>query len=214
MNTILVPTHNPKVYLNVRPDEPDDLIVIREIWCEDVYHVHERLGSAKYVVDVGANIGAFTCFCLEMASKAKVMAIEPEPDNLGILRSNVDRVDPARCEIVTKAVSDYEGTSTIDNKAGGSRLGNEGTEVEVTTIDSLLPVNQKIDIMKIDIEGSEVAVILSMPLSLRKRVNYFCIEFDRYSGRFGEVIQILSETHKTTTLGAASRGAMIFAERY
>lgn len=214
---ILVPTHIANVYLNVRENCLVDLQIIREIFCEDVYHVNDRLHDAKFVVDVGANIGAFTCYILER-SHAKVLAIEPEENNLKLLKMNIARLDPKRATVSTYAVSDYEGKSMISNKAGGSRLipdGLKGQAVAVTTIDKLLAdYDDDIDIFKVDIEGCEGPVIMSMSMELQKRVKFFAIEFDNSSKGYGDMIEKLSETHKLTTMGAASTGGMIYGERY
>lgn len=214
MKTILFPTHQANVYLHVRPDRKDDLDVMREIWCEDVYHIKDRIREAKFVIDLGANIGSFTCYCLEN-SEAKVWAIEPENNNLALLKLNIARVDPKRATIFTDAIDDFEGKTFITDKAGSSHLSEKGQPVNVTTINTLLKNNRDdIDIFKIDIEGSEVGVMLSMNMEIQKRVKFFAIEFDSSSKNFGKVIEKLSETHHITTLGAASRGAMIYAERY
>lgn len=214
---ILVPTHSPAVFLNVREDSPEDFNVLREIWCEDVYHVKERIRDAKLVVDIGANIGAFTCLVLHESPDAKVIAIEPEDNNLDLLHMNVERVDKDRCIVSSFAVSNYDGRSSINNDRGNSRLGEEGQSVNVTTIDSLIDsmdIEGDIDIMKIDIEGSEVEVMESMSISLQQRVKFFTIEFDHKSNGLGAIVEKLTETHHVRTLGAASRGAMIYAERY
>lgn len=217
--TILFPTHEPSLYLNVRPGRKDDMDVMREIWCEDVYHIHDRVSEVKFVVDLGANIGAFTCFILKNAEKANVMAIEPEPHNLRLLKSNIARLDSNRVIIKEVAIADYVGESTIEDNAGGSILGGAGSNVKVERIDNLLPTKEKssdIDIFKIDIEGSEVAVLLDMSLELQRRVKFFAIEYDdKNNGEgLGKVVEKLTETHQVRTLGAASRGAMIYAERY
>jgi FkbM family methyltransferase len=214
MKTLLFPTHQANVYLHVRPDRKDDLDVMREIWCEDVYHIKDCVREAKFVIDLGANIGAFTCYVLEN-SEAKVWAIEPELNNLKLLEINISRIAPKRAKIIKKAVDHYEGESFITDQAGSSHLDDKGQKVTVTTINKLLEGNtDEIDIFKIDIEGSEVGVMLSMDMDVQKRVKFFAIEFDSKSKHFGKIVEKLSETHHITTLGAASRGAMIYAERY
>ena len=157
----------------------------------------------------------FTTYCLTYAPECRVIAIEPEPNNIELLDSNIARTDPSRVEVHKVAISDYDGYSTIEDGAGSSVLGTAGAKVLVTTIDSVLVnVEGDIDIFKADIEGSEVDVIMNMSLELQARIKFFAIEYDHDSEGFGAVVEKLSETHQVRTLGAASRGAMIYAERY
>lgn len=216
---MLVPTHKPNVYLNVRENCLTDLLVLREIWCEDVYRVNDKFHDVKTVLDLGANIGAFTCYILEYSPEAHVYAIEPEANNLELLKMNVKRVDPKRTTIIEKAVSDKPGKAKISNKQGGSRLVEDELQaqiVTVTTLDTLVTEHKidDIDICKIDIEGCEVPVIMSMSMELQKRIKFFAIEFDDSSKGYGEMLEKLSETHKLTTMGSASKGGMIYGERY
>ncbi len=54
----------------------------------------------------------------------------------------------------------------------------------------------------------------SMSMDLQKRIKFICLEFDDSSKGFGKIVEKLSETHKLTTMGAASKGAMVYGERY
>jgi FkbM family methyltransferase len=65
------------------------------------------LSPDKIAVDVGANVGLFTSV-LARRSK-KVIAFEPNP----ACARHLSQVMPRNCEIVAKAVSDKDGTTTL-----------------------------------------------------------------------------------------------------
>lgn len=113
------------------------------------------------VLDVGAHLGSFTSQALKLAPAGTHVAVEASPTKAAMLRQ---RFRGVRVEQV--AISDTVGTATFEEnlaRPGFSRLhgGNPSNdpvrryEINVTTLDALdLP---RIDFMKIDIEGAELA---------------------------------------------------------
>lgn len=70
--------------------------VYREIFQERVYLRHGiRLQDGDCVFDVGANIGLFTIFVQEHFKGIKVLAFEPSPEIVKILRANTAKYDDA-----------------------------------------------------------------------------------------------------------------------
>lgn len=119
------------------------------------------LQRSSNVLDVGAHLGSFTSQALKLAPAGTHVAIEASPTKAAMLRQ---RFPGIRIEQV--AISDAIGTATFEenlSRPGFSRLhgGNPSNdpvhryEVNVTTLDAL--DLQRIDFMKIDIEGSELA---------------------------------------------------------
>jgi len=124
-------------------------------------------------VDIGANIGNHTCFFA--CNFDKVISFEPSPLISKVLSANVilNNLD-SQVTIIQKALSnekkilDFFTTKQSDN-LGGSTLLKDRTDnevadkIEVDKGDSILPVylnqSEKINLIKIDVEGHEVEVI-------------------------------------------------------
>ncbi len=122
-------------------------------------------GPGAIVLDAGANVGVFTRTALR-AGAAKVVAIEPAPENLECLRRNFAReVAEGRVVIYPKGVWDKDDVLKMKvdpkNSAGDTFVRDIGdaqfVEAQLTTIDKLvgelgLP---RVDFIKMDIEGAE-----------------------------------------------------------
>lgn len=224
-----VPAHDPRFYFSVRSDSDSDLLVIREIWCENVYEVFDGdLTDTGIVVDLGANIGAFSLYAAKLGAK-KVIAVEPEPHNVELLRKNVadNQNNVPDCVFIVdeRGVADKNGVGYIDNNHGDSRVSdivshNSQPEysgkkrIEVVSLDQLFKSNslEYIDVLKIDIEGLEGAVILGASEATLNLCRYITIEYDQYSKNLGAIVEKLSATHQIKYVG--SNGGMLFAKRY
>ena len=73
-------------------------------------------GSENNFIDVGANIGYFSCLMSFLAGPAgRVLAVEPEPGNLKLLESNVECNHLTNVEIHACAVGASEGSAMWDS---------------------------------------------------------------------------------------------------
>ena len=119
------------------------------------------------VLDLGANIGQF---CLPLAAMGcEVVAVEASPRNAQLLEASIARNQFHNLRLIHAAVSDREGTlefcpagpyghvaSSISNKPS--------VKVRAATVDQLLAEIgwDRVDYIKMDIEGSEVAALRGM----------------------------------------------------
>lgn len=122
------------------------------------------------VVDVGANIGYFTVQAARRAGDTgRVIAFEPMPGNISLLRHNLELNDVRTVTLETAAVTAKMGpvsmyASTVGN-ARHSILHNadagESVEVNGTTLDEWAATANVgwIDVLKIDVEGAELDVL-------------------------------------------------------
>lgn len=211
---------NESIKFNLRENYPTDPIVLKEIWEEDVYRVEDwRFGYEGDVIDIGANIGAFSVY--SAFKNKKVFAIEPEPNNLEALKENIDLNNMQEKIIVCPyGISDYKGVAVISNEGGGSTIKDDGifgAEIEIMPLDNFFYLYniEEVCILKIDVEGSEPEIILGASRETLNKCRYITMEFDiRTGNRLGEMVQKLSETHHVQTMGSWERGGMIFANRY
>jgi FkbM family methyltransferase len=129
------------------------------VWEADLMKLLARfLRPGSLFVDVGANVGFHSVFGAQLG--AHVVAVEPVPWTLELLRANVWR-HQADVEVVAAAASDAPGTVLIGMEAehrSGAQIGGAGVEVRAATLDELVPRGE-VDVLKIDVEGAEPLVL-------------------------------------------------------
>jgi FkbM family methyltransferase len=118
-------------------------------------------------LDIGANIGYFTLIASRLIGKGgTVYAFEPTPSTLEKLKANISMNGLANVRVFDKAISNRIGTATfktpvgVDINSGRSSFRDieeeyASLEVEMITLDSILPELKKIKVLKMDIEGAE-----------------------------------------------------------
>lgn len=143
-----------------------DIQVARELLSKDVYapppDIEQRLSGRDLVIlDLGANIGLYALSeVARHGSSCRVIAVEPDPGNVEILRQNVAHNGlESQITIVEAAVSTEVGTAVFVSGDGErshvARGASDGAgAIEVPTRDAF-PLMEGADVVKIDIEGSE-----------------------------------------------------------
>ena len=172
------------------------------------------------VFDVGASIGILT---LPLARKAKrVFAFDALRENYDMLITNINLNRARNVTAMYAAVSDQQGTlrAPIPVQHSNYSLASEGrgfVEIPAVTLDDFCQRNniERIDVMKIDIEGSETKALRGCSRMLRTgRVGTIVIEFNNYwlrkMGSSPNELYDLFETynltvHELTRLGRAKR---------
>lgn len=131
-------------------------------------------------VDIGANIGKYTIKMSKMLKqKGKVIAIEPEPSNLKILKKNILLNNLVRYNnLIVKAVacSDKEGIFNLylNKEHEGSHSLSRKTEnkikVKLEKLDSIIKKLKlkRVDLIKIDVEGAELEVLKGAKNTIKK----------------------------------------------
>jgi FkbM family methyltransferase len=164
-----------------RPGTLDDL-VIREA---KGYVEHMPPNDEDVVLDLGANIGAATC-AFTRAGAAKVIAVEPEPGNVEVLRRNVADLDPAPVVFHAAVVSSSYEDETIPllvspgkNQGAHSTLSSDRSRrdtIDVTALSLEYLLDEfKPTLLKIDIEGAEYQIATELA-DLPKHVRAITIE--------------------------------------
>lgn len=130
------------------------------------------------IYDVGANTGLYTLFAAKACPDGEIVAFEPYPPNLGLLKQDVARNQLQNVEIVNMALSDSVGSIGFsqpdeDNVGYGSSTietnGFEGTiKVPTTTGDQLIADGEipTPNVVKIDVEGAEPLVLEGLKKAL------------------------------------------------
>ncbi|WP_269523680.1 FkbM family methyltransferase [Coraliomargarita parva] len=123
------------------------------------------------VLDVGANIGLHTLkLSRAVGEEGRVLAFEPDPANVRLLRKNLELNRCTNVEVFPFALGATAGLAKLylcrENK-GWQSFANlsdstQSIEVEVKRIDEVLPKGLKPAFMKMDVEGAEPLVLEGM----------------------------------------------------
>lgn len=160
-----------------------------ESWVTDVLMKNLRPGMT--VVDAGANVGYFTLIaCNAVGTEGHVFAFEPDPETYEMLFRSVELNGFRQiCQCHRVALSSSRGKARFYRFSahfGGNSLwhcggattefGDKVAEVEVDTIpfDDFAEeagIRGRIDLMKIDTEGSEAHVLQGMQKTLADNPN-------------------------------------------
>jgi FkbM family methyltransferase len=117
----------------------------------------------KIIIDLGANIGLSSIYFLNKYPDCKVIAVEPDIANFEFLKINTEKY-PNILRYNNGIWNKNTWLKIIDNNLGSWGFSvvevNNDTpnSIESITLDQIIQINniQHIDILKIDIEGSEI----------------------------------------------------------
>ncbi|MBI5623647.1 MAG: FkbM family methyltransferase [Elusimicrobia bacterium] len=136
-------------------------------------YLAETVRPGMTCLDIGANIGIYTLYLARLAGPSgRVIAFEPEPENFALLRKNIIANRYGNVECVPKAVSDRAGSASLgfcEENRGDHRLGAAGRRavpVETVRVDDYFPPASRVDVIKMDIQGSELAAMEGMRRAL------------------------------------------------
>ena len=131
------------------------------------------------VVDVGANIGYYTCFMARWVGPAgRVVAFEPAPDLIGILRDNVVHNGYANVQVENRAVTETTGPLTLymeDGRPEDNRIFSDGEgertaqPVQGVRLDDVPVLKEHPPtFIKMDIQGAEILALRGMRRVLKE----------------------------------------------
>jgi FkbM family methyltransferase len=182
-----------KIYL----DSPDSMrLSINGQYCEE-YELslfESEIDQRSIVLDIGANIGLYTLIAAKHAEK--VYSFEPDRISFLNLKKNVEANTCKNVLLVNKAVSDKTGRAPFSSYSkypldrGIVHLVTKSDEthqpytiVDTVTLDEFfIDKPNKIDIVKMDVEGLEFEALKGMRnlINTNKCIKFF-LEFNPYT---------------------------------
>lgn len=134
--------------------------------------LQSRLTPDLVFVDIGANVGGYSLFVAASAgARARILAIEPQPDIFERLVYNIRQNPFAMIKAIDCAVADHAGEITlfIDSENRGEtsmRIINsdavgERIRVQAKALTAIIDEEgfERVDIMKLDVEGAEDLIL-------------------------------------------------------
>lgn len=125
--------------------------------------IRSRIGEGKVIIDIGANIGNHSIFFGKICKAKKVFSFEPQCKVFDVLKKNININE------LENIVSLYNiglgseekkvSLEVIDEKNCGSNKLNldKSGNIDVKLLDDI--VEERIDLIKIDVEGMELEVL-------------------------------------------------------
>ncbi len=214
--------HNWQVYLR---DEADQS-VFNEIFKLGEYRAaDEVIKSAKdAIVDVGAHAGFFSLYCRALNEKAKIYAIEPEPENLKMLNQHLVENKILGVKVIAGALASQteERQLILSADSHNHRLGQpvfrSGEEAEKTvTVQAFSFADfckqnkiKKISLLKMDIEGGEYELFEGLSEADLSMVNCIILEYHTSS----KLVSRLSYKQIEEKLRANGFGVQVFPSHF
>lgn len=159
----------------------DDVRTLVEVFARLDYRAPANL---RVAVDIGANIGVSLLYFLTRNDRATCVAFEPDPRNVARLRDNLARFE-RRYTLFEEAVADREGDFEFGVEPTG-RYGGIGLEQEETIVvhareanealERVLAEHGEIDVLKVDTEGLERAIVGSLRPEIASRIRLVYLE--------------------------------------
>lgn len=167
--------HQARLWLRVNDPMHYDLVLgVHEPVVRDFLAANLKPGMT--VFDIGANVGYFTLYSARLVgSQGRVIAIEGDPAVAALLQKNAALNALSNVTVIAGVAARANGTMRFGRgKASGwsglhSEAPEEWIEVPAHTVDSLADQLRldRLDFVKIDVEGAEEEVISGMAQTLR-----------------------------------------------
>jgi FkbM family methyltransferase len=206
---------------NIKFSDNEALIgMINEIFVKKNYMFNSG-DDAPMIIDCGANIGLSAIFFKEIYPNSKIICFEPDPKIFEILKYNLEQFNYSDIQIYNTAVwvRNEKLRFQTDNSWGGKIVSNESKNyLNIDALDLNNFLKQKIDFLKIDIEGAEYDVIIHCKDLISKNVKNIFFEWHSFTNKeqkLGELLSFFEKNNFRYHLKEASpKGAPFIEKRF
>ena len=184
MTTRIKPSSTLKEIFRIESFEPL-FINYEQFFTDKIYeNFFEQINNLESVIDIGANVGLFTELSLRKGAK-KVKAVEI--NNIAIDIFKKTHGEKENVELITDAISKEKGEIDIFINSENSLISSvdESPNMikdKVKSIGLNDLIKEKVDLVKIDVEGAEYEIFEGASDKTLKNVKFFLIEFHNNFG--------------------------------
>lgn len=154
--------------------------------CEDPVRqaLREQLRVGDVCLDVGANVGVMTLLAAScVGPTGRVIAVEPNPDNVQLLYRGILINRFTNVEVLPLAAGDRRQVFSLRGRSNTELVDLEtadqpGALVQAVVLDELLGDLPRLDVVKMDIEGSEPAACRGLRRLLTTHRPALVVEFN------------------------------------
>jgi FkbM family methyltransferase len=178
-------------------DSASFIFIYEEIFRKQIYKFKCEHAN-PIIIDAGANIGLAILYFKKLFPNANITAFEPDENVFQVLQKNMDSFGFKDVNLIKKGLWTEE--TELSFNAEGADAGRILTSQQDTKVIKIQTVklsdylkNNKIDLLKIDIEGAEFEVLKEAEAYLKNVQNMF-VEYHSFVGKeqyLAELLQIL-----------------------
>lgn len=173
----------------------NDRIIFNQNFLQSEYFASGfEIKGNDVVIDIGAHIGFFSIYAASKAKNGKVYAFEPAPDNLEMLRKNIELNKLNNVKIVNAAIAAEEGVRDFilypRSHAANSFVYSATEEkniIKVATVNLGKFVEReninRIDFLKIDSEGAEYEILFGLRPDEFRKIKKISMEYHEMDER-------------------------------
>jgi FkbM family methyltransferase len=148
-------------------------VIYDDIFRKNVYFFEAKT-SQPFIIDCGGHIGLAVLYFKSLYPQARILSFEPNPETFALLQKNIAQNDLRDVEAVNMALTRdgkkdailyvgedflqaWDSTDTIEPNLWVNMHDYRGIPVPSGRLSSY--INGRVDFLKLDIEGAEVAVL-------------------------------------------------------
>lgn len=171
----------------------------KEIFADESYRFYSA-HPQPVIYDCGANIGTSCLYFKRLYPNARIHAFEADPAIAQLLQTNLTENRLTNVTVIPKAVwIDANGVDLSAEGADGASVYGTGSKTRVPSVRlrDLLQAEPRVDMLKMDIEGAEVAVLDDCRHSLAN-VQHLFVEYHAYvhqAQSLDKLLTILTENN-------------------
>jgi FkbM family methyltransferase len=200
-----------------------DAMTLAEILLDDFYVRDLNLPHDPVVIDVGGFIGDFSLYAVKRLNASRVIVCEPSPRNWVLLLKNIaNNGYEGRIEPVNKAVTDGRDVMMNIDAPAESQCEVSAyapseqplSAVPGISLDQLLRDHavENVDLLKIDCEGGEFAILESTPAEVFSRIRNIVFEYHQIDGVWAK-LESAKQRLRREGYALHMRGGLISASR-
>ncbi|MFN0189591.1 MAG: FkbM family methyltransferase [Bacteroidia bacterium] len=172
-----------------------------------------QIKKAKFILDIGGNIGTSALYFASINQTAKILSFEPHPDTFSKAVENIELNSFQNIELINLGLGTQQASLKLyevdRHNPGMNRILSEEADfpfkiIEVDILDDILLKKEikKVDFIKIDVEGYEFSVLSGAKETLKSKpflfieVNDASLKENNSSAK--ELIELLMNAGYTT----------------
>ena len=175
-----LPSIWPETYV-VSHDVKDALIAVNDVIRTDMYNLGWLRHHPVVLVDIGAHVGVFSKYARFLFPKARIIAVEPHPENYKRL---VENLKDCNVETINAALGDgeelrccYMPQGSVETQFSSKGAGDPVTSVRLQELFEMYEIEPQGTMLKIDCEGGEEVLMRDVSArDILTRVMYLAME--------------------------------------